>query len=119
MGLLCRTHSALSVFSCSGLGARIQKIPVENQHFRSFSSSFFLYVRSWAVLGGLGRSWVALGLSWGGLGSVLGGLGSLLEVLGRFWATLGRSWVVLGDLYVVLGWSWDGLEVVLDHFRSP
>ena len=47
-----------------------------------------------AVLGGLGRSWVALGSSWGGLGLVLGGLGSLLGGLGSL---LGRLGALLGD----------------------
>ena len=68
---------------------------------------FFNDFHSWAVLGGLGRSWVALGSSWGGLGSLLGGLGSLLgrlgSLLGRLGAILGRSWVALGSLLGGLG----------------
>ena len=60
--------------------------------FRWFSLCFsmiFALGRSWAVLGGLGRSWVALGSSWGGLGVLLGHLGVLLGRLGSllvcFW----------------------------------
>ena len=66
---------------------------------------------SWAVLGGLGRSWVALGSSWGALGSLLGRLGSLLgglesllgglgSLLGRPGAVLERSWDDLGAFSV-------------------
>ena len=64
----------------------------------------FALGRSWSVLGGLGRSWVALGSSWGGLGSLLGGLESLLgglgSLLGRPGAVLERSWDDLGAFSV-------------------
>ena len=79
--------------------------------FRWFSLCFsmiFALGRSWAVLGGLGRSWVALGSSWGGLGSLLGGLESLLgglgSLLGRPGAVLERSWGDLGS-FSVLPWA--------------
>ena len=52
---------------------------------------FYYDFRSWALLGGLGRSWVLLGRFGSllcSLGSLLGGLGPLLGGLG---AILGRS----------------------------
>ena len=97
IGGLCRTQTALSVFSCSGLGPRaLPKIinfvdfPWVFQLFSTFSlfGSLLVFLgRLGAVLGRLGavlvRSWGVLGPSWGDLGRSWGGLG-------RSWGGLGR-----------------------------
>ena len=76
MGLLWRTQTALSVFSCSGFGGVRPPIYM--------GECLFFQAFTWGNAGlsglsGLGRSWGGLGRSWSGLG----------VILGHFWRLLG------------------------------
>ena len=104
MGLLLRTQTALSVFSCSGLGGfgalggglkiSILRARVHVRvHVRMcvcmracVFSIYFALGRSWGVLG---RSWALLGRSWGHAGPILQKTSKKSKKIGKFGLNLG------------------------------
>ena len=92
-----RTHSSLSVFSCSGFEPCVGSFTWGNAgvYMGEHGSSLNIYMGGSSRLHG--------GSLLGHFGAVLGGLGSLL---GRSWVALGRSWVALGPSLAGVGMSW-------------